>query len=118
MAVMVKNFNDSEILSISDNRQITIPSLFDQMLGFGDEAECIIRGDALVIRPLKDSGEFAELILKDLVDEGWSGNELLDEFRRRQSSIRPAVKNMMDEARLIAEGKSEYGTYEDVFGEE
>ena len=40
-----------KILSISSKRQITIPQKFYQALGFGSEAECVVRGDELVIRP-------------------------------------------------------------------
>ena len=51
-----------KVLSISSKRQITIPQKFYQTLGFGDEAECIMRGDELIIRPVKTiaGGEFAE----------------------------------------------------------
>ena len=61
-----------KILSISSKRQITIPQKFYQTLGFGDEAECVMRGNELVIRPIKtvDGGEFAEQILADLIKEG------------------------------------------------
>ena len=34
-----------KILSISSKRQITIPQKFYQTLGFGDEAECVMRGN-------------------------------------------------------------------------
>ena len=34
-----------KVLSISSKRQITIPQKFYQSLGFGDEAECVVRGD-------------------------------------------------------------------------
>ncbi len=40
-------------LSISAKRQITIPQKFFTMLGFDTEAECIVRGNELVIRPAR-----------------------------------------------------------------
>lgn len=109
-----------KILSISSKRQITIPQKFYQTLGFGDEAECVMRENELVIRPIKtvDGGEFAEQILADLIKEGWSGEELLSEFKKRQAQIRPAVEAMLANAEDIANGKAEYETYEDVFGTE
>lgn len=109
-----------KILSISSKRQITIPQKFYQTLGFGDEAECVMRGNELVIRPIKtvDGGEFAEQILADLIKEGWSGEELFSEFKKRQAQIRPAVEAMLANAEDIANGKAEYETYEDVFGTE
>ena len=114
------NKMNRKILSISSKRQITIPQKFYQTLGFGDEAECVMRGNELVIRPIKtvDGGEFAEQILADLIKEGWSGEELLSEFKKRQAQIRPAVEAMLANAEDIANGKAEYETYEDVFGTE
>ena len=71
-----------KILSISSKRQVTIPQKFYQLLGFGDEAECVMRDGELIIRPIKVSsgGEFAEQILAELIREGLSGEELLTEF--------------------------------------
>ena len=107
-----------KVLSISSKRQITIPQKFYQTLGFGDEAECIVRGDELVIRPIKTAtgGEFAEQILSELIEEGLSGEALLREFRKRQAQIRPAAEAMLDKTEDIAKGKAGYETYEDVFG--
>ena len=109
-----------KVLSISSKRQITIPQKFYQLLGFGDEAECVVRGDELIIRPIKTAagGEFSEQILADLIKEGLSGEELLAEFRKRQAQIRPAAETMLAKAEDIATGKAEYATYEEVFGTE
>lgn len=46
-----------------------------------------------------ESGEFAEQILKELIDEGYSGYELLDEFSVRQSKVRSAVEAILEEAK-------------------
>ena len=56
------------------------------MLGFDAEAECMVRGNELVIRPVKTNagGEFAEQILTDLIAQGYSGNELLEHFKKAQ----------------------------------
>ena len=109
-----------KILSISSKRQITIPQKFYQTLGFGDEAECVMRGNELVIRPVKavSGGEFAEQILAELIAEGLSGKELLAKFKEKQAQVRPAVEAMLADAEDVAEGKSEFATYDDVFGTE
>jgi len=105
---------------ISAKRQITIPQKFFAMLGFDTEAECMVRGNELVIRPVKTNtgGEFAEQILADLIGQGYSGNELLQHFKQTQSQVRPAVEEMLGEAGRAAVLKSEFESYEDVFGEE
>lgn len=107
-------------VSISAKRQITIPQKFFNMLGFGTEAECIVRGNELVIRPVKSntSGEFAEQILADLIGQGYSGNELLEHFKQAQGQVRLSVEAMIGEAEKAAVSESEYESYEDVFGGE
>lgn len=109
-----------KIISISSKRQITIPQKFFNMLGFGNEAECVLRGNELVVRPVKmnDGEEFAEQILTDLINEGLSGEELLTAFKNRRAQIRPAVEEMLADAKKAAEGKKKYSTYDEVFGEE
>ena len=111
---------EKKIVSISSKRQITIPQKFFSMLGFETEAECIVRGNELVIRPAKQysGGEFAEMILADLISEGLSGEELLEKFKEKQASIRPAVEEMIAQAENVANGDGEYATYEGVFGDE
>jgi bifunctional DNA-binding transcriptional regulator/antitoxin component of YhaV-PrlF toxin-antitoxin module len=109
-----------KVLSISSKRQITIPQKFYQMLDFGDEAECIMHGNELIIRPIKtvSGGEFAEQILAELIAEGLSGEELLARFKDKQAQIRPAVEAMLSDAEEVAEGKSDFASYDDVFGTE
>ena len=107
-------------ISISAKRQITIPQRFFTMLGFDTEAECMVRGNELVIRPTKANtgGEFAEQILADLIAQGYNGSELLEQFKHVQHQIRPAVETMLNEARCAATSEAKYISYEDVFGEE
>lgn len=111
---------ESKKVSISSKRQITIPQKFFTLLGFNTEAECIMRGNELVLRPVKKntSGEFAEQILADLIRQGYSGEELLEKFKQTQRKIRPAVEAMLAEADRVAESKSGGYSLEDVFGTE
>lgn len=111
---------DRKIVSISSKRQITIPQKYFTRLGFGKEAECMIRGDELVIRPARSmsGGEYAEEILADLIADGLSGEELLTAFRTQQAKVRPAVEAMLEEAKKAAVGEAEYATYDEVFGSE
>ena len=121
-AVAVKGTSvmDKKTVSISSKRQITIPQKFFAALGFSTEAECVMRNNELVIRPIRESsgGDFAEQILEDLVKEGLSGENLLIEFRKRQLKVRPAVEAMIAEAENVAAGNGEYFTYDDIFGSE
>ena len=111
---------EKKIVSISSKRQITIPQKFFTLLGFADEAECVVRGNERVIRPARTAsgGEFAEYILADLVAQGLSGDELLKQFKLRQAQVRPAVEAMIAEADEVALGNGEYSTYNDIFASE
>lgn len=104
-------------VSISSKRQVTIPQKFFKMLGFGHEAECIVRGNELVLRPLKEGGggEFSEQILEELIREGFSGEELLHKFKERQRMVRPAVESLISEAEKAAHGETKSFSYDEVF---
>ncbi len=111
---------ERKIVSISSKRQITIPQKFFSLLGFSDEAECIVRGNELVLRPAKpvSGGEFAEMILADLIEQGLSGDELLSQFKATQAKVRPAVEAMLNDAEQAASELGAYSTYDDVFNTE
>lgn len=80
----------------------------------------MVRGNELVIRPVKTNtgGEFAEQILADLIEQGYSGKELLLHFKQAQSQVWPAVEKMIGEAERVAASESEYMSYGDIFDEE
>lgn len=111
---------ERKIVSISSKRQITIPQKFFEALRFTNEAECVIRGNELVIRPARTNsgGEFAEEILAELIKKGLSGDELLKEFKSIQAKIRPAIEAIISEADEVASGSGKYYTYDDIFGSE
>lgn len=115
-----KSSMDIKKIAISAKRQITIPQKFFSALGFDTEAECMVRGNELVIRPVKTSagGEFAEQILADLIQQGYSGEELLARFKDAQSQVRPAVEAMTYDARRAARSESPFISYVDIFGAE
>jgi len=112
--------NNRKIISISAKRQLTIPQKFFELLGFNTEAECVLRGNELIIRPFKENtGDvFAAEILADLVSQGLSGQELVEQFKIMQKKVRPAVEKMLEDAENAAAGKGEYYSYNDVFDQE
>lgn len=122
METAVKGGNpmNRKTIRISEKRQLTIPQKFFEALGFSTEAECILRGNEIVLRPVREQGggEFAEQILADLIDQGFSGDQLLTEFKKMQKKVRPAVEVMLTQAEQAARGESESSSYEDVFGTE
>jgi len=110
---------DRKIISVSPKRQITIPLKFYKELALGNEVECYIQNGALVIRPIRrGEGEFSVEILKDLVAQGYSGDELVRRFEIESKNIRKAIGMMLKEAERIASGEVPAATFEDVFGTE
>ena len=118
MTTATKLLPTQKRVTITSKRQFTIPQRFYVDLGFSKDAICTMGDGFLVIQPAKnvDSGEFAEQILAELIVEGFSGQELLNEFKKRQSKIRPGIEALLNEAKKIANNTSEYYTYDDVFG--
>ena len=110
---------ERKILSISPKRQITIPHKFYKQLGLETEVECFVQNGALVIRPIRNKeNELSIEILKDLVTQGYSGEELIRRFEYEHKVIRKAVGIMLDEAELIASGEISAASFEDIFGTE
>ncbi len=107
---------ERKIINVSKKRQITIPLKFYQKLGLENEVECSLEDGAIVIRPVyRDTGEFSVEILKDLVSQGYSGDELVKQFEIQNKKIKNAVSNILEEADAIASGEKKAATFDDIF---
>ena len=97
-------------VTITSKCQFTIPQKFYTELGYDREAICTLGDGMLIIEPAKseNGGEFAEQILADLIAEGYSCQDLLSEFKSRQSKVRPAVEKMLKTAKDAANRIGEY----------
>ncbi|MDX9888953.1 MAG: AbrB/MazE/SpoVT family DNA-binding domain-containing protein [Anaerovoracaceae bacterium] len=120
----LKNFRRSEDciqfqkrqISISSKRQITIPAKYFEALELNKELDCIYSGNMLILTPVRsEDSPFAEEILKDLIDQGYSGDKLMSEVTKMNRNIRPAVEKMIEEADRIAE--EAFTNYKDKTGE-
>ena len=113
-------YMERKIISVSMKRQVTIPQKYFEALGFHNEAECILRDDGILIRPVRDinSGEFSEQILADLISQGLSGQELLEHFREQSKKVRPAVKKLLAQADAIAKSDEGKIALDEMFGAE
>lgn len=110
---------DRKIISVSKKRQITIPLKYYKHLGLDNEVECILEEGAIVIRPLnRDSGEFSVEILKDLISQGYSGDDLVKMFEVQSKKIKKAVAYMLEDADAIAADEKESESFEEIFAPE
>lgn len=94
---------ETKRISVSEKRQITIPKSFYEKLGIDQEVICELRGNEIVLRAVPKADDFSEEILKDLVGRGFEGQDLIKEFQKRKSQIRPAVEKMIAESKLAAQ---------------
>ena len=63
-------------IAVSSKKQITIPKDFYEQLGIGNEVLIELADNKLIIRPIHgDHFDFSDLILKDLIEEGYAGEE-------------------------------------------
>ncbi|MCL2200133.1 MAG: AbrB/MazE/SpoVT family DNA-binding domain-containing protein [Defluviitaleaceae bacterium] len=109
---------DRKIINVTGKRQVTIPLKFYEKLQFGKEVECVLTNGAIVIRPLSTSDDnFTMEILKDLVSQGYNGNELIEKFAEQRQKIKTAIAELIEEADEISEGKRKSATTEEIFGE-
>jgi len=111
----------SKRVKVSEKRQITIPKKFYEKLNLSDEVECFLRADKneIVIRPVPKQTEFAEEILRELIENDVPKDQLLAEFRRKRDSIRSAVERIIEEADQAALNLKNSGDdeMEEIFGD-
>lgn len=116
---MERGHMERKIISVSPKRQITIPLKFFKQLGLENEVECFVQDNSLVIRPIRsDQSEFAVEILKDLIAQGYSGDELVRRFEVESKNIKRAISIMIEESERIASGETPAASFDDVFGKE
>lgn len=90
---------------VSQKRQVTIPQKLYEQAGIKDEVEFGIKGNHIIIRPIREhvaNDYFSDLILADLIEEGYKDQELLQKFREKQAELHGAVKTLIAESEEAA----------------
>lgn len=96
---------------ISGQRQITLPMAMYKQFGFGNSAIVSVVEDGILIQPTSnESGDFSDLILRDLVSEGIEGKDLLLAFETRRKEYSAAMLQMLDEARNTVVPEDDFGS--------
>lgn len=114
-----KPSEDIKQINVSEKRQVTIPKLFYDKLEMGHEIMCELRGDEIVLRKAPQEEDFSEEILKDLVNQGFEGQDLVHEFQKMKSQMRPAIERMIEESYVAAQNLDDQGDEqtEELFGD-
>lgn len=117
MATLESDIMNRKTISVSKKRQITIPLQFYNHLNLSNEVECSLEDGAIVIRPVhRESTEFSVEILKDLIEQGYSNEELIKQFEIQSKNIKKAFTNIIEEADAIAVGEKPAANLDDIFG--
>ncbi|MCJ7840652.1 AbrB/MazE/SpoVT family DNA-binding domain-containing protein [Lederbergia sp. NSJ-179] len=99
-------------VKVSKQRQISIPKEFYDALNIDDEATVEFTGKELIIRPLiAEEEDFSEDILRDLVRQGYTGDELIQKFSKMKRNIPKALDYMKKETQkqpMVSESLDEY----------
>ncbi len=111
-------YKDHKIVRVSSKRQFTIPKKYFDALKLGDQVKCYQEGRKLVIEPVRqdDFWDFSTDILKELVAENYTGEDLLKQFEARKEKASRSLERLVDEARDDAAAGAGRAA-EDVFKE-
>lgn len=95
-------------INISSKRQITIPVKYYEALGLDKELDCIYSNGMLILTPIQNNDPaLTEHILADLITQGYTGEDLLNEFKKINRKARPAVEKIIEEANMLAMAASQ-----------
>jgi len=96
------SMSKNKIATITQKRQITIPKDFFEELNLKPgKIKCYIEDGKIILEPLDSSNvwDFSTTILKELVSEGYEGDELLKEFKNRKTMLKESMAAMVAEAK-------------------
>jgi bifunctional DNA-binding transcriptional regulator/antitoxin component of YhaV-PrlF toxin-antitoxin module len=75
-------------VSVSNERQISIPKEFYDQLNIDEEVILELYGNHLVLRPAHENGnDYSDEILRDLIAQGYIGRKLMSEFKLRKAQM-------------------------------
>ncbi|MDI3547025.1 MAG: hypothetical protein PWR10_677 [Halanaerobiales bacterium] len=92
----------SRLATVTKKRQFTIPKDFFEELGMKPgKVRCILDNGRIIIEPIQSTSfwDFSGDLLEELVNEGFEGKELVNEFKQRKETVKKAFALMVEEAR-------------------
>lgn len=116
---------ESRLGKITSKRQLTIPKDFFDKLGLTSDVEIILDNDEIRIRKYQRMEEshdyFADLVLKDILDEGIEDKrEILKEFRLRMNMLPLAIQDYIEDIRdtVVHDHRTSEELDKELFGKE
>ena len=119
MRVLERKNMKTKRISVSEKRQITIPKEYYEALNIGNEIECSMVDNCIIIKPVTENSldEFSEYILKDIIKEGYKNEEIVKEFIKRREELKKATQKFNQNIDKQAKSINKLPTFKDVFGE-
>lgn len=81
-----ENIREARDIKITSKRQLTIPKAYFDYLGIEETVHAFLLDDGILLKPEKKQTiqeVDVEIILRNVIAEGFTGDELADEFSRR-----------------------------------
>jgi AbrB family looped-hinge helix DNA binding protein len=93
-------------LKVSPKGQITLPKNVRQKLSIGDYVYLHVDRDKAVLEPVSFINEFDDLILRDIKQDGYTGEEAAVKVRERKGLLLKALEQELKES--IAEAETDW----------
>jgi bifunctional DNA-binding transcriptional regulator/antitoxin component of YhaV-PrlF toxin-antitoxin module len=95
----LENVREYRDIKITSKRQLTIPKAFFDYLGIEETVHAFLLNDGILIKPEQKKSiqeTDIEAILRNVMNEGYSGDELADEFSRRVKEYNKFLDRRID----------------------
>jgi len=95
----LENIRESREIKITSKRQLTIPKAYFDYLGIEETVHAFLLDEGIFIKPDKKKSiqEIdVEIILRNIMNEGYAGDELADEFSRRVKEYNKVLERRID----------------------
>lgn len=101
---------EPQTIKISSKRQITIPAKAYKELNFSNYALCTVTDEGILIRPLAvDKEDISVGILRDLIHQGYEGEELINRYAEEQRKHSALFKDLIDQTEKELQNADNFG---------
>jgi bifunctional DNA-binding transcriptional regulator/antitoxin component of YhaV-PrlF toxin-antitoxin module len=94
-----ENIREARDIKITSKRQLTIPKAYFDYLGIEETVHAFLLDDGILLKPEKKQTiqeVDVEIILQNVIAEGFTGDELADEFSRRVKEYNKVIDRRIE----------------------
>lgn len=106
------------VRKISSKGQVSIPKAWLEGRGFNEYATIVFTDEGILVKPieLSDNDEFDALILRELIAEGLTGDELVDAWAAEKQALREGIVAFHDHLLATIDEREINPNLDDLFG--